>query len=263
MAQDIVLSGIISYPHLFTPQQINGKGDPKFSCTLILDANTDWGAANTALQEALATKFGNAVPQHYKQPFQDASGDGFPGQFKINLYSDADKPPQVMNQAVQPLLDPAAIFAGCKVNVYLRLYGYSTSGNNGVGCGLNAVQLVDNVNVTRLDNRVDAKNVFQSVPGAPAQLAPTAYSQPQGQAPGFPQQQQPGIPPGAPQATPPQQQGYAPNPAAPPAGYPAAPPGPPAGAPPAAGYPSSQGGPAAAPGGPVPPGAPGQMPWMQ
>lgn len=246
MAQDIVLTGIISYPNVFVPKQINGRGDPKFSATLILDPATDWAAAQACVQEAIAAKFPQGAPANLRMPFQPADEDGFPGQWKIHAYG--DRQPQVVDQRVQPVMDQNQLFAGCKVNMYVRFYGYDASGNRGVGVGLNAVQILDNVNVKRLDNSKDAKDVFQAVPGAPAQLAPTAYSQPPGGAvpPGPPQQQQyPG--------TPPQQPGYAPNPAGPGAGYPAAPPGPPAGAPPAAGYPSS----------PPQPGAPGAMPWMQ
>lgn len=244
MAQDIVLTGIISYPNVFVPKQINGRGDPKFSGTLILDPATDWDAAQACVQEAIAAKFPQGAPANLRMPFQPADEDGFPGQWKIHAYG--DRQPQVVDQRVQPVMDQNQLFAGCKVNMYVRFYGYDASGNRGVGVGLNAVQILDNVNVKRLDNSKDAKDVFQAVPGAPAQLAPTDYSQPPGGA----------VPPGPPQqypGTPPQQPGYAPNPAGPGAGYPAAPPGPPAGTPPAAGHPSS----------PAQPGTPGAMPWMQ
>jgi hypothetical protein len=262
MAQDIVLTGIISYPTFFEPRQINGKGNPKFSGTLILDEGTDWNGVNACIQEALTAKFGTNIPPQWKNPIQPADAEGFPGRWLIRCYSDADKPPQVTDQRVQPVMDRSQIFAGCKVNLYVRFYGYSTSGNNGVGVGLNAVQIVDNVNVTRLDNTKDAKDVFQAIPGAPAQTAPTAYSQPAGQPPGA-------VPPGAPGSVPPPTTGPSdyppqagpgdyppqagPGVAAPAAGGPAVPPGPGAAAAPAAGSPSSP-----APGA-QPPGQP--MPW--
>ena len=255
MAQDIVLTGIISYPTLFEPKQINGKGDPKFSGTLILDPATDWNALNACIQEAIGSKFGNQVPANLRQPIVPADEDGFPGMWKIHAYSDAERAPQVVDQRVQPVMDRSQIFAGCKVNMYVRFYGYDTSGNKGLAVALNAVMIVDNINVTRLDNRRDAKDVFKPVPGAPAPLAPTAYSAPGG-APGmYPPPPQPQTPPGYGQ---PQQPVYAPNPAMPTAGGPAVPPGPPAAAQPAAGHPSNP----AYPGAPAP-GPNPAMPWLQ
>ena len=252
MSTDIVLKGIIKFPNLFEARQINGRGKPKYSAILILDPGTDWNALNATIQEALAEKFDRGLPQHWAYPVQDATEDGFPGQGLIKAYSNEEYPPQVVDQHLNKVLDKGAIFGGCLVNAYIRFYGYDESGNRGVGCGLNAVQIIDNVNVTRLDNRKDAAQVFQAIPGAPVQTAPTAYSQPQqqgfqppnqGQAPAYtgpdptggqppPQQgfQPPGpgqapVPPGAPQG---QGQGQA-YPPGYPSGPPTQPPGQPAG----------------------------------
>ena len=190
MAQDIVLKGIISYPNVFEAKQINGKGDPKFSASIILDPQTDWAAVQACVQEALVTKFGvGSIPQNYKSPFSQADEDGFPGLWLIHGYS--DRPVQVTDQRVQPVMDRSQVFAGCVVNVYVRFYGFDNAGNKGVGVGLNAVQIVDNVNVKLLDNTKDAKDVFKPIAGAPPALAPTAFSQP-----GAP------VAPGAPQAFP-------------------------------------------------------------
>jgi len=229
MSQDLVLENVvISYPTLFVPKQINGKGDPKFSATLILPANFDWGRVQAAAQEAITAKFGASVPANLRMPWKDATEDGFPGQFKVNAYS--DRAIQVVDQQVQPVMDQNQIFAGCIVNAYIRLYGYPNNGG-GVAAGLNIIQIVNNTTVTRLDNAKSAKEVFQPIAGAPPPLAaaPAGYA-PQ---PGAPVQQnyapQPGAvaPPGyaAPQPTPGPTpgpvpgtpQGYAPQPGQPPA----------------------------------------------
>lgn len=219
MSQDIVLNGIISYPKLFEAQQINGQGDPKFTCRLILDPTTDWNAVNACVQEAIRVKWPQGAPANLAMPFHDARDDGFAGQYYLNASSNAESPPQVVDQNVNPVLDRSKLFAGCRVACYLRFAGYDNLGK-GVGVYVNAVQIIDNVNVTRLDKRVDAKAVFKPIPGAPAPLAPTAYPQPQGAPPApFGGSQVPAAPP--------------------PVTAPVAPPGPPVGAPPAAGYPSS------------------------
>jgi len=176
MAQDIVLTGVINYPNLFVPRQINGRGDPKYSASLILDPSTNWQEVDAAIQEAARNRFPKGIPQDLRTPLKSAEDDGFPGQWKLNAYS--DRAPGVVDQQVQPLLDASQIFSGCKVRMHVRFFGYNTAGNRGVGVGLNNVQLLDNVNVKRLDSQKDAKSVFQPVEGAPAQLSPTAYSSP-------------------------------------------------------------------------------------
>ena len=209
MAQDIVLTGVINYPNLFVPRQINGRGDPKYSASLILDPSTNWQEVDAAIQEAARNRFPKGIPQDLRTPLKSAEDDGFPGQWKLNAYS--DRAPGVVDQQVQPLLDASQIFSGCKVRMHVRFFGYNTAGNRGVGVGLNNVQLLDNVNVKRLDSQKDAKSVFQPVEGAPAQLSPTAYSSPAQPGPVQPGPVQSGPaqtprapappPPGAPQPT--------------------------------------------------------------
>ena len=211
MSQEIVLEGcIISYPKIFVPEQIDGAGDPKHQAQLILPANAPWDILNACVAEAIASKFGATPPAGLKMPWKDATEKGFPGQFLVSAYSDASSPPQVTDQAVQPLMDRGKIFSGCIVNAYVRFYGYKQQGG-GVTLWLNAIQIVDNVNVTRLDNTKAAKDVFQPIAGAPPATAvmppaaATGYAPPAAVPPvGY---AQPGIPATAPQ---PAATGYAP-----------------------------------------------------
>ena len=212
MSKDAVLIDvIISYPNLFVAKQINGKGDPKFSATLILPANFDWNTVMPQIQEAITAKFGANVPANLKMPWQDATADGFPGQFLCKTYG--DRQPGVVDQGTQPIMDQGLIFAGCKVNAYVGFYAYDNNGG-GVGVGINGVQIVDNsANMPRLDNSKSMSEVFQPIAGAPTATAPQPGGYPQPGAPvqGAPQQgyPQPGAPvQGAPQ------QGY-PQPGAP------------------------------------------------
>ncbi len=129
MPQEIVIEGaIITWPKLFTPEQIDGAGDPKFQAKLILPANAPWDLLNACVNEATAAKFPNGAPAGLTLPWKDATNDGFPGQFFINAYSGAGDPPQVTDQAVQPLMDRSKIFSGCIVNAYVRFYGYPQQG---------------------------------------------------------------------------------------------------------------------------------------
>lgn len=171
MAQELALQNvIINYPNLFDAKQINGTGDPKFSATLILPVDFDWGPVQQSVNEAIAAKWGANPPAGIKMPWTDAGPDGFPNQFLCKAYSGVDRPPQVADQLVQPVMDRGLIFSGCLVNAYVRFYGYPNNGG-GIAVGLNGIMLVDNVNVTRLDNRKDLKEVFQPIAGAPAATA--------------------------------------------------------------------------------------------
>lgn len=280
MSQDIVLYGTVVYPKFFQPKpvQVGGqpKGDPIYSCQLIVDMNSDWAAINAALAEAVAYKFGAQVQlTEIPQPWHDATSYGLPGQFFTNITASQDKPPEVYDEGVQRLAvgtDGADIRGGHRVALYCRAGGYLVGNTRGVKFYMNKVQFLDrNPNLPVLGNTgPDATEVFQPVAGAPAQLAPTAYSQPAGAA-------QPGTamaPPAGPGAVVQQPvqpaagapvPGNVPGPAAPPAGAPAVQAGPSVAAQPAAGYPSNPPasnpmmapGPTAAPGPGMPgPGAP-------
>jgi len=187
MSQELILkNAIISYPNLFVAQQINHQGDPKFSATFILPADFDWAAANVAIEDAIAAAKAvgklpaTATSTNIKIPWQDATGDGFPGQWLAKSYG--DRMPQVVDQSVQPIIDQNLIFAGCIVNAYVKLVGYNQNGG-GVSVRLNGVQIVQNTNVARLDNVKDVKDVFQPVAGGPPASAPMPGGYPQPGAP--------------------------------------------------------------------------------
>ncbi len=179
MSTDIVLRAILSYPQVFEPTQVQGQGEFKYRARLILDPQTDWGRVNGCITEAIAKKWPSGAPAGLEMPFHDATKDGFPGQYYISANSGTDYPPQVVDQNINRILDRSSVFGGCIVNASVNFYGAAVMGNQ-ICVGLNAIQIVDNgPNVHRLDGRKDAKDLFQPIAGAPAQLSPTPYSYPQ------------------------------------------------------------------------------------
>lgn len=223
-----ILNCVISYPHLFIPRAVGRPGqqtgDPKFSANFILPAdldNDDNAALQAAYQEAIAKQWPKGKPTGaFREPWKNGSeaGQDFTGRLMFSASSKADQPPAVYSQHGRlPPDQQAQIFAGCVVNVHVRMFGYSNI-SSGVAFALNGVQLVDNVNVKRIDGRLSSAAVFgvpddQSPaamfstpetpqtdgPPAPAPLVPQT-AQP---GPAVPQQQQvqPGVPP-APQGAP-------------------------------------------------------------
>lgn len=67
--------------------------------------------------------------------------------------------------------DQGNIFGGCLVNAFIRTYW--SKENPGVWVGLNAVQLVSNVNVKRIESGSRPAVAFKSVEGAPAPVNTT------------------------------------------------------------------------------------------
>ena len=262
MSQDMVVQGWLSYPHLFTPRQVQGSGDPKYSANVIVAPNFDWAPIQAAIAAAFTEKFpGKVMDASVRMPLDQVKEGPYAGYFQLKTSSAQDRRPQVVGANPSLPMGPqelGQIFPGCLVNVWFRLFGYDHMGL-GVSAGLNGVQIVStDASLARLDSSKDASEIFSVVAGAPA---PTA------QAPGMPAQQPPQqvAPPVQPQQVqqPPQQ-------VAPPVQPPVQQPPvqqPPVQQPPQQVAPVQQPPQQVAPQpqqpGAVAPGAPGAMPWAQ
>ncbi len=233
MSQDVVIKGIVIFPKFFVPKpvKVNGleKGEPFYSCRLVLDTDNDWAAMDAALREGVQTTHGAQFTlEDVVNPYHDATQDGFPGQWSVNATSAQEYPPEIYDENVNPVTvgtDGRDIKSGHRVAIYARASGYTSGTDRGAKFYMNKIQFLDRTLPVIGGSNVDAKTVFQPVPGAPPQVAPTAYSQPT-PGPGVPQ----GAPgPGNPSGAAPGQSPYpatgAPAPAAQPAaGYPSSPP---------------------------------------
>lgn len=181
----------LSFPSLFAPTlKFAGLADTAenkaFSATLLIPPDVDLSIFTNALQAAMTEKWGKAIEPKFPviRPCsgkETADGKPYAG------YEDGwhfiraanRKPPQVLDQALQPVLgaipvgasdeEKAAaitaaesrIFAGCWCRFLLRAYGWQNQGR-GVSFSLEAVQLVRED--TRLaGGAVDARNVFEAV----------------------------------------------------------------------------------------------------
>lgn len=174
MSQDLVVQGFLSYPHLFTPRQVNNQGEPKYSCNIIVPQNFDWGPFQAAIAEGWNAKFpGQAMPQNVKQPFDQVTEGPYAGFWQIKASTKQERPPQVVMQNREKVAphQQGELFPGCVVNAYIRVYGYDTMGQ-GVAAGLNAIQLVSgDASLPRLDNAKPIEQVFEVIPGGPAATA--------------------------------------------------------------------------------------------
>ena len=147
-----VVTGVVrlSYANVWEPVSING-GTPKYSVSLIIpksDTKTIEAinaAVNTAIKEG-AAKFGGKIPNKaaLKLPLRDGDverdDEAYKGAYFVNANSTSA--PQIVDRAVQPILDRSEVYSGCYARVSINFYAFNSSGNRGIACGLGNIQKV-------------------------------------------------------------------------------------------------------------------------
>ena len=140
----------LSYAHIWEPVSVNG-GKEKYSVSVLIpkDDTKTIDAINAAIDAAMEEgigKFGGKKPNKaaIKIPLRDCDiereDDAYKGHYFINANSTT--PPQVVDRAVQPILDRGEVYSGCYARVSLNFYAYNANGNRGIACGLGNIQKV-------------------------------------------------------------------------------------------------------------------------
>lgn len=147
-----VVTGVVrlSYANVWEPVSING-GTPKYSVSLIIpksDTKTIEAinaAVDTAIKEG-AAKFGGKIPNKaaLKLPLRDGDverdDEAYKGAYFVNANSTSA--PQIVDRAVQPILDRGEVYSGCYARVSINFYAFNSNGNRGIACGLGNIQKV-------------------------------------------------------------------------------------------------------------------------
>ena len=143
----------LSYCNLTTPRAAQQGGEPKYSVTLLIPktdvatkADID-AAIQAAANEALSKVWNGARPPQLRVPIYDGdgvrpSGVPFGDECKghwVMTASTKNKPQVVGIDNINCELSPADIYSGMYARVTIRFFGYSNSGNKGIGCGLGNV----------------------------------------------------------------------------------------------------------------------------
>lgn len=147
-----VVTGVVrlSYANIWEAASING-GKPKFSTSIIIpksDTKTI-AAINAAIDAAIengAAKFGGKIPNRtaLKLPLRDGDVEREDEAYKDSFFLNANSTtaPQIVDRAVQPILDRSEVYSGCYARVSINFYAFNTNGNKGVACGLGNIQKV-------------------------------------------------------------------------------------------------------------------------
>lgn len=147
-----VVTGVVrlSYEHVWEPASVNGS-KPKYSVSLIIPkSDTQTVAAiNAAIDAAIkdgAGKFGGKIPPKgaLKLPLRDGDAERDDEAYRNAYFVNANSTtaPQIVDRAVQPILDRSEVYSGCYARVSINFYAFNSNGNKGVACGLGNIQKV-------------------------------------------------------------------------------------------------------------------------
>lgn len=195
-----------SYVNIFQPKAPQGGGEAKYSVTLLIP-KTDTATINSiyaeiekAKQEGAQKVFGGNIPPMCRIPVHDGdgvkptSGEPFGEECRgcLVVTASAKMQPSVVGLDMQNIINPAEVYSGCYIRANVNFFAYSSNGNKGIGCGLNAVQKIEDGEP--LTARVSAEeafggsNAYNAVPAMPYPGAvPAGIQYPQMPAGGYQQ----------------------------------------------------------------------------
>lgn len=188
-----------SYVNIFQPRVPENGGDPKYSITLLIPKtdvvtiNAIYGEIEKVKQESAQKVFNGMVPPVCRIPIHDGdglrpSGESFGEECRGHMVmtASAKLQPSIVGLDMQPIINPAELYSGCYIRANINFFAYNTNGNKGIGCGLNAVQKIEDGEP--LTFRVSAEeafggnNSYSGMPGTyqqPQYAQPTQFQQPQ------------------------------------------------------------------------------------
>ncbi len=169
MGQQIVVKGRASYLHAFEPHGNPQRNiPPRYGVSIILPIGQDFTPIQAAIDAAIAEKYPTGAPAGMKMPWAwgDVNKESEKDHVILKSYAQPKDKPLVVDQANQPILDPAKIYSGCEVEVAVNVYAHN---NNGVSMYLQAIRLVSEGE--HLDSSVSA-DVFGAPGTVPVSNAP-------------------------------------------------------------------------------------------
>lgn len=170
----------VSFPYLFEPQSPLSEGQkPKFSIVMLFKKDADLSALKNAVTSLIVDRYGadKAKWPTLKTPFRDQgirSLDGYVAGAIFITASSLNRP-GVVDAAVQPIIDPEQIYAGCYARASVRPFIYESRAggmtvvNRGVSFGLQNVQKTRDGDP--LGGRMPADKEFTPVASAGASLS--------------------------------------------------------------------------------------------
>lgn len=147
-----VVTGLVrfSYVHAFEPHAMSEEDKPKYSvCVLIPKTDKETlnkikkaiEAAKENSKSILADKNGK-FPTNLKMPLRDGDeerpdDESFAGCYFLN--ANTTRRPQVVDENLNPIIEPSEFYSGCYGRVSLNFYGFAVR-SKGIAAGLQNIQ---------------------------------------------------------------------------------------------------------------------------
>ena len=157
-----------SYANVWEPKSINGS-EPKYSVSIIISKSDKetLKKINDAIEEAKKvgiSKLGDKIADNIKTPLHDGDTDrpedeAYVGSYFINANSNTR--PGIVNKSVQAIVDQSDFYSGCYGRASVVFYAYNTEGNQGIACGLQNLQKLEDGEMLRYHS--SAEEDFGSV----------------------------------------------------------------------------------------------------
>ena len=152
-ANEVIIPCRLSYANIWEPKQVNGTGDPKYSCCLLISKkDTETLAKIRAAIEAVKkdpaslAKWGGKLPPKLKEPLRDGDeekdDENYAGCWFMNANSAEKRRPLIVDRQCAEILDQDEVYSGCYAQVKVGFFSYSASGNRGIGAGLETIRKV-------------------------------------------------------------------------------------------------------------------------
>lgn len=142
----------VSYPHVFKAQSPNPKDKAKFSITMLFPKDTDLSAIKEAIKQAKIAEYGPKEnwPKDLQSPVSDGNThleketgeikEGYEDHWVIKASSNEDQKPGVVDENVDPIIDPASFYPGCYARAHVLALAWEYMGKKGVMLILDHVQ---------------------------------------------------------------------------------------------------------------------------
>lgn len=151
----------VAFPQVFAPKARNADSKPKFSIAMLFDEKKIakdpkqkelLRKIKQAVDDALKEKF-NKIPAKYRSPFKsgddqinqktDEVYEGFAGALVANASSNADRRPFVIDQELNPIVEPGGFYGGCYARATISVFAYDhPEGGKGVSFNILGIQKV-------------------------------------------------------------------------------------------------------------------------
>ena len=151
----VIITGRLSYANVFEPKSFNGQ-EEKYSTAILIPKDDKEtvalieSAIEAAKEDGKNSKWKGKVPANFKNPLRDGDeerpdDENYAGMYFVNANS--KRAPQVVTRFRDANGKPIRateedVYSGCWANVSVNFFPYDTSGNRGVGAGLNNIQKV-------------------------------------------------------------------------------------------------------------------------